>query len=81
MSRWSQWFKSSANVKSRDEFDRARALVDAIDRGGLPLMPSKINDVASDLGLEVWRYAPVAETVERIRDAFSRQKHQDSHFD
>ena len=81
MSRWSQWFKSSANVKSRDEFDRARALVDAIDRGGLPLMPSKINDVARDLGLEVSRNAPVAETVERIRAAVARQKHQDSNFD
>ena len=67
MSRWSQWFKSSANVKSRDEFDRARALVDAIDRGGLPLMPSKINDIARELGLEVSRKAPMTETIERIR--------------
>ncbi len=81
MSRWSQWFKSSAKAQPRDEFDRARALVDAIDRGGLPLMPSKINDVARDLGLEVSRNAPVAETVERIRAAVARQKHQDSHFD
>jgi hypothetical protein len=81
MSRWSQWFKSSANVKSRDEFDRARALVDAIDRGGLPLMPSKINDIARDLGLEVSRKAPMAETIERIRAAVARHKHQDGHSD
>ncbi len=81
MSRWSQWFKSSANVKSRDEFDRARALVDAIDRGGLPLMPSKINDIARELGLEVSRKAPMTETIERIRAAVARQKHQDGHSD
>lgn len=81
MSRWSQWFKSSANVKSCDEFDRARALVDAIDRGGLPLMPSKINDIARDLGLEVSRKAPMAETIERIRAAVARHKHQDGHSD
>mgnify|MGYP007086393842 CR=1 FL=1 len=81
MSRWSQWFKSSANVKSRDEFDRARALVDAIDRGGLPLMPSKINDIARELGLEVSRKAPMAETIERIRAAVARHKHQDGHSD
>ena len=81
MSRWSQWFKSSANVKSRDEFDRARALVDAIDRGGLPLMPSKINYIARELGLEVSRKAPMAETIERIRAAVARHKHQDGHSD
>ncbi len=81
MSRWSQWFKSRANVKSRDEFDRARALVDAIDRGGLPLMPSKINDIARELGLEVSRKAPMAETIERIRAAVARHKHQDGHSD
>jgi len=72
MSRWSQWFKSSAKVQPGDEFDRARALVDAVDRGGLPLITSKINDIARDLGLEVSRKAPIAETIERIRAAVAR---------
>jgi hypothetical protein len=74
MSRWSQWFKSSAKAQPRDEFDRARAMVDAVDRGGLPLIASKINDIARDLGLEVSRKAPITETIERIRAAVARHR-------
>ena len=81
MPKWSQWFKSGAKAQPRDEFDRARALVDAIDRGGLPLMPSKINDIARDLGLEVSRKAPIAETIERIRAAVARHERQGGHSD
>ncbi len=55
-----------------DERQQARALIAAIDRGGLPLNPARVNQIARDLGLEVSRHAPVAETVERIRRALER---------
>ncbi len=79
MSKWTQWFKSNAKAQPCNEFDRARALIEAIDRGGLPLMPAKINEIARDLGLEVSRKAPIAETIERIRAAVARIKHQDGY--
>lgn len=72
MTRWQAWFKARARAQVGDEFERARALLAALDRGGLPLMPSKINDIARDLGLEVSRRAPLAETIERIRAAIKR---------
>lgn len=55
-----------------DERQQARALIAAIDRGGLPLNPARVNQIARGLGLEVSRHAPVAETVERIRQALAR---------
>lgn len=54
------------------EIEQARALIRAIDRGGLPLNPAKVNAIARDLGLEVSRHAPVEETVERIRACLLR---------
>jgi hypothetical protein len=51
---------------------QAQALIAAIDRGGLPLNPARVNQIARDLGLEVSRHAPVADTVERIRQALQR---------
>ena len=54
------------------EIEQARALIRAIDRGGLPLNPAKVNAIARDLGLEVSRHAPVEQTVERIRACLLR---------
>jgi hypothetical protein len=54
------------------ERQQAQALIAAIDRGGLPLNPARVNQIARDLGLEVSRHAPVADTVERIRQALKR---------
>lgn len=51
---------------------RARQLIAAIDRGGLPLNAAKVNAIARDLGLEVSRKAPVEQTVQRIRQALTR---------
>ncbi len=51
---------------------RARDLVAAVDAGGLPLNPMRVNDIARSLGLEVSSRAPVAETIERIRRALER---------
>lgn len=54
------------------EDQQARDLIAAIDRGGLPLNPARVNQIARSLGLEVCRHAPVAHTVERIRQALKR---------
>jgi hypothetical protein len=51
---------------------RARDLVAAIDAGGLPLNPARVNDIARQLGLEVSSKAPMPETIERIRQALHR---------
>lgn len=54
------------------DIDQARALIAAIDAGGLPLNPARVNHIARNLGLEVSRRAPVEETIARIRAALSR---------
>ncbi|MCG2577807.1 hypothetical protein LZ012_12465 [Dechloromonas sp. XY25] len=55
-----------------DDYDRARNLIAAIDRGGIPLNAAKVNAIARNLGLEVSTKAPPERTVERIRQALSR---------
>jgi hypothetical protein len=52
--------------------DRARALIKAIDAGGLPLNAARVNDIARRLGLEVSTRAPMDETIARIRRALKR---------
>jgi hypothetical protein len=47
----------------------AKALLKAIDRGGIPSNPIKVNDIARRLGLTVSPSAPMAETIKRIRTA------------
>ena len=54
------------------DIERARQLIAAIDRGGIPLDPARIRHIAEGLGLEVSRKAPVTETIERIRAALGR---------
>ena len=49
-----------------------QALVRAVDAGGLPLHPARVNQIARQLGLEVSSAAPVGETVARIRAALAR---------
>ena len=55
-----------------DERAQARALVAAVDAGGLPLNPARVNHIARGLGLEVSSHAPVEHTIERIRQALAR---------
>jgi hypothetical protein len=50
----------------------ARDLVKAIDKGGVPLNPARINAIARAIGLEVSRKAPVEQTIQRLRDAIAR---------
>lgn len=54
------------------ELSRAEALLAAIDAGGVPLHPLRINQIARDLGLEVSRHAKAEETIARIRAALNR---------
>lgn len=49
--------------------DRQRAvdLIAAIDAGGMPLNPARVNDIGRNLGLEVSPNAPMPQTIARIR--------------
>ena len=61
------WFqRDSEDVKN------AKALLKAIDKGGLPTNPIKLNYVARQLGLEVSPSAPMSETIERMRACLKR---------
>nr|WP_315849323.1 hypothetical protein [uncultured Rhodoferax sp.] len=51
---------------------RARALIKAVDAGGLPLNAAIVNDIARQLGLEVSSKARMEETIARIRGALGR---------
>ncbi len=51
---------------------QALQLVAAIDKGGVPLNPMKVNQIARGLGLEVSSKAPMDATIERIRAALAR---------
>ena len=48
---------------------QAASLIAAVDAGGVPLNPARVNDIARQLGLEVSRKAAVEDTVARIRAA------------
>jgi len=52
--------------------DRAKALIAAIDAGGLPLNAAVVNDLARQLGLDVATTAPVEVTISRIRKMLQR---------
>ena len=73
-----QWIRQRfKGRKALTEIERARMLIAAIDRGGIPLNPARVNAIARDLGLEVSRKAPVEETVERIRGCLLRHREWD----
>ena len=68
-----QWLKTRLQRQGPPSAEqRARDLVAAIDAGGLPLNPARVNDIARQLGLEVSSKAPMFETIERIRLALDR---------
>jgi hypothetical protein len=68
------WLKGllPARKAALSEIGQAKQLIAAIDRGGVPLNPGRINAIARNLGLEVSRKAPVEETIQRLRDALAR---------
>lgn len=53
---------------------RARALLAAIDAGGIPLHPAKVNQIAAELGMAVSREEAVDATVARIRAWLAAQQ-------
>lgn len=55
------------------DYERAQALITAIDAGGIPLNAVRVNDIARKLGLDVSTKAPVEDTIARIRVALQRQ--------
>jgi len=67
------WLKSQlTGRKPPSPEQRAKDLITAVDAGGLPLHPARVNDIARQLGLEVSSRAPMPETIERIRQALAR---------
>jgi hypothetical protein len=54
------------------ELQAGKDVIAAIDAGGLPLDPARINRIARTLGLEVSPRAPVEDTVARLRAAVGR---------
>jgi hypothetical protein len=44
-------------------------LIAAIDAGGVPLNPARVNDIARKLGLQVCKTEAVEHTIARIRAA------------
>ncbi|MDP1647462.1 MAG: hypothetical protein Q8M01_04580 [Rubrivivax sp.] len=68
-----RWFKALPTRRPPEPPERQRALdlLAAIDAGGLPLNPARVNDIARKLGLEVSTQAPVEDTIARIRTALA----------
>ena len=68
------WLKSWLAPKPAPNPERQRALdlIAAIDAGGLPLHPARVNHIARGLGLDVSTRAQVDDTVLRIRAALQR---------
>lgn len=70
LGRWSPRVRAKAAALT--DIEQARVLIAAIDAGGIPLNPLRVNTIARNLGLEVSRRAPVEETIGRIRAALQR---------
>jgi hypothetical protein len=68
------WLKRllGAPPAPNDEIAQARALIRAVDAGGVPLNPARVNAIARGLGLEVSGKARVEDTIARIRAALER---------
>lgn len=54
------------------EVQAAKKLLDAIDSGGMPLNPAKLNAIGRELGMEISSRAQPEDTIKRIRDAVQR---------
>lgn len=71
LTRWLGQVFTTRNTRP-PEIVQAAQLIAAVDAGGVPLFPAKINLIARNLGLEVSSKAPVDETIQRIRAALRR---------
>jgi hypothetical protein len=71
--RWlTRWFPRRQPPPPVSDAQRARDLIAAVDAGGMPLNPARINAIARSLGLEVTAHDPVEQTIERLRAAVQR---------
>jgi hypothetical protein len=63
------WLKARLGLGPKPTSERQRALdlIKAIDAGGLPLNPARVNEIARSLGLEVSTRADMTQTIARIR--------------
>lgn len=71
--KWLRAWLERRRPKVPSERQRALDLIAAVDAGGMPLNPARVNDIARQLGLEVSTRARVEDTIERIRAALARQ--------
>lgn len=77
---WLKWLKAlkappwgaRASTPPPSDHQRALDLIRAIDAGGVPLHPARVNDIARRLGLHVSTRARVEDTIARIRAALQR---------
>ena len=72
------WLKKRLGMPTKDplpERQRALDLIAAVDAGGVPLNPARVNDIARKLGLEVSTKASVEDTIARIRTALAYKGH------
>jgi hypothetical protein len=71
-----KWFAGLINWRKKPASARQQAmrLIAAVDAGGVPLNPARVNDIARQLGLEVSRKAAVEDTLARIRVALTYQE-------
>jgi len=69
-----RWLKTLLSRRPAVPPERQRALdlIAAVDAGGLPLNPARVNDIARRLGLEVSTRERVDDTIVRIRKALAR---------
>ena len=69
-----EWLKNLLLLRKKSACsDRQRALnlIAAIDAGGVPLNPARVNAIGRALGLDVSRHARMEDTIERIRTVVS----------
>jgi hypothetical protein len=67
------WIAKYFATEISPEVLQAKKLIKAIDRGGIPLNPMKVNSIARSLGLEVKTTAPMEETIERVRQMINKK--------
>jgi len=70
-----RWIRALLGLRPRPSPVRRRAvdLIKAVDAGGLPLHPARVNDIARQLGLVVSKTENVGDTVARIRAALAQE--------
>jgi hypothetical protein len=78
---WTDWIsaliknlppESPEQVEDSSPVGQAKKLLAAIDQGGIPTDPIRINNIGRALGLDVLPSAPMVDTIERIRAEVNR---------